>query len=379
MTMAEIDSTAATANTARVLPPKRRLPSIRFLVMIVLPIAAVIGGLWFYLNGGRYISTDNAYVGAQKVLITPDISGQVATVSVAEGQQVKKGDLLFAVGAATYEANVKQAEAQLEQARSDYLNLKAMLNSLTVQKQFAQQVIDARKVQLANNKAVVAKGFGDQEVVKDWNATVATSQAQLAQLEQQESQALARLLGNGDLPLEKFPAHMMAAAVLDKASHDLQNTQIRAPIDGVATQVDNIQAGRFLNAGTPVLAVIATNAPWVVANPKETDLTHVVVGQDVTITVDTFPDRVWHGKVLSISPGTGAEFSILPAQNAAGNWVKVVQRVPVRIAFAPGEDTRALRSGLSVSVAIDTQQSRSLAGLFGLNGMAQAATAVPAP
>ena len=355
-------------------PTKRRLPSVRFTLLVLVPLLAVFAGLWFYLSGGRYITTDNAYVGAQKVLITPDVSGQVTTVSAVEGQPVKKGDLLFAISPSTYQSNVKQAEAQLEQARSDYLNLKALLSSLIVQKQFAQQVIDARKVQVANNKAVIAKGFGDQEAMRDWNATLATSEAQLAQLQQQESQGLARLLGSADLPLEKFPAYMQAAAVLDKAEHDLKNTEIKAPIDGIATQVDNIQVGRYLNAGTPVLAVIASNAPWVEANPKETDLTHVVQGQDVTITVDTFPDRIWHGTVQSISPGTGAEFSILPPQNAAGNWVKVVQRVPVRIAFAPGEDTSALRAGLSVSVSIDTRQSRSLAGLFGLNSVAQAAT-----
>jgi membrane fusion protein, multidrug efflux system len=359
-------------------PAKRRLPKMRFLLMVVVPVLAMAAGLWFYLSGGRYISTDNAYVGAQKVLITPDISGRIGSVTAQEGQRVKKGDVLFSIAPATYESNVKQAKAQLEQARSDYLNLKALLSSLGVQKQFAQQVIDARKVQLANNKAVIAKGFGDQEAVRDWNATLATSEAQLAQLQQQESQALARLLGSAELPLDQFPAYMQAAAQLDKAERDLRNTDVKAPIDGIATQVDNIQVGRYLNAGAPVLAVIATGAPWVEANPKETDLTHVVPGQDVTISVDTFPDRVWHGKVQSISPGTGAEFSILPPQNAAGNWVKVVQRVPVRIAFAPGEDTTALRAGLSVSVSIDTKQGRSFAGLFGFNSVAEAATATPA-
>ncbi len=142
-------------------------------------------------------------------------------------------------------------------------------------------------------------------------------------------------------------------------------------MSGTATQVDAIQLGRFVTAGTPVFSVVDDTSPWVEANPKETDITHLRVGQAVTLEVDSYPDRTFHGKVQSVSPGTGAQFSILPAQNASGNWVKIVQRVPVRIAFDPGEDTARLRAGMSVNVSIDTRRSRSLANLLGLTSAAK--------
>ena len=144
-----------------------------------------------------------------------------------------------------------------------------------------------------------------------------------------------------NLPIEQFPAYAQAKAALDQAQRDLDHTVLRAPIAGIATQVDNIQLGRFVTAGTPVFSVVDDQAPWVDANPKETDITYLRIGQKVTLDVDTFPDHTFHGTVASVSPGTGAQFAILPPQNASGNWVKVVQRVPVRIAFDKDEDTHA--------------------------------------
>jgi membrane fusion protein (multidrug efflux system) len=166
------------------------------------------------------------------------------------------------------------------------------------------------------------------------------------------------LLDNPDLPLEQFPEYAQAKAALDQAQRDLDHTVLRAPIAGTATQVDNIQLGRFVAAGGPILSVIDDSAPWVDANPKETDITYLRVGQKVTLDVDSFPDHTFKGTVFAVSPGTGSQFSILPAQNASGNWVKVVQRVPVRIAFDKGEDTHLLRTGMSVNVEIDTGHSR---------------------
>jgi membrane fusion protein, multidrug efflux system len=175
------------------------------------------------------------------------------------------------------------------------------------------------------------------------------------------------LLGNPDLPIEQYPAFRTAQATLDQAQRDLDHTLLRAPIDGTATQVDNIQLGRFVMAGTPVLSVIDDAAPWVDANPKETDITNLRVGQKASLSVDSFPDQSFRGTVSSISPGTGAQFQILPPQNASGNWVKVVQRVPVRIAFDPDQDLSLLRSGMSVVVEIDTGHRRTLGTLIGLS------------
>jgi membrane fusion protein (multidrug efflux system) len=185
-----------------------------------------------------------------------------------------------------------------------------------------------------------------------------TAQLQAEFAVQQRDMTLNQLLGNPDLPLEQFPEYVQAKAALDSAQRDFDHTIVRAPMSGTATQVDNIQLGRFVTAGTPVLSVIDDQAPWVDANPKETDITYLRIGQKAELSIDSFPDRTFSGTVVVVSPGTGAQFSILPPQNATGNWVKVVQRVPVRIAFDKGEDTRLLRSGMSVNVEIDTGHSR---------------------
>ncbi|MEZ5774854.1 MAG: HlyD family secretion protein [Hyphomicrobiaceae bacterium] len=360
------------------IPRDRRRRRLRLVLLVVVPCIAALTGFWLYLSGGRYVTTDNAYVGAQKVLITADISGEIDAVSVVEGQPVKAGDPLYTIRAATFRSAEKEAEARLAAARSDYLGLKATLAGLKEQKAFATKVLEARREQRDRKKKLVARGVTAEDAMDDWDVTVATAAAQLASLEQQESQALARLLGAADLPLEQFPAYMEAAAQLESARRDLSNTDVRAPIGGIATLVSNIQVGRYITAGTPVLAVISDAEPWVDANLKETDLTHVAPGQAVTIVVDTWPDRVWHGRVASISPGTGAQFSILPPQNASGNWVKVVQRVPVRIVFDEGGDLSQLRAGLSAYVSIDTKRQRTFAGLLGFGSSRAALPAMSA-
>jgi membrane fusion protein (multidrug efflux system) len=188
-----------------------------------------------------------------------------------------------------------------------------------------------------------------------------TAELQLQLGRQQLSSTMNQLLGKTDLPIEEFPPYRQAKAALDQAQRDLDHTVLKAPIAGTATQVDNIQLGRFVMAGAPVFSVIEDSAPWVDANPKETDITYLRVGQKVDIDVDSFPDRTFHGTVASVSPGTGAQFAILPPQNAIGNWVKVVQRVPVRIVFDPAQDLSLLRAGMSVTVDIDTGRHRTFA------------------
>jgi membrane fusion protein (multidrug efflux system) len=191
------------------------------------------------------------------------------------------------------------------------------------------------------------------------------AQAQLEQLEQQERTARSQLLDDPNLPIERYPQFVEAGVALERARRDLANTVLRAPIAGVATQVSSIQMGRYLTAGMAVFSIISSDALWIDANPKETDLTYVRPGQPVAITVDAFPERRWEGTVAAISPGTGAQFSILPPQNAAGNWIKIVQRVPMRIEFAPGQDLRRLRAGMSAVVEIDTGRRGRLARLLG--------------
>jgi membrane fusion protein (multidrug efflux system) len=225
----------------------------------------------------------------------------------------------------------------------------------------------ALKQRDVDRKSSLVKSAAGSQLDLDNSATaLVTSQAQLQLIRQQNSTALNQLLGNPELPLEQFPAYMQAKAVLDDAQRNLDLTTVRAPMNGIATQVDQIQLGRFVMAGTPVFSVIDTSKPWVDANPKESDFTYVTVGQPVSIDVDAFPDHVFKGTIGSLSPGTGAQFAILPPQNATGNFVKVVQRVPVRIYFDSNDKyVQKLKAGMSAYTTIDTGHRRSLPALLG--------------
>jgi membrane fusion protein, multidrug efflux system len=349
------EGTSAAPAKSAAAPGRKRL---RMILLVVLPLIAAVGGLTVYLMGGRYISTDNAYVGAQKVLITPDISGKIVHVAVVEGQHVKPGDELFMLDRKPYELALDAAKGKLATARSDYNKLKTNLKSLATLVDLAQKNVELKKRDLDRKTKLVQSQAGSQADVDTAAATMVTAQLQAEFAKQQRDTTLNGLLGNPDLPLVQFPEYAQAEAALEDAERNLNHTTVRAPISGTATQVDNIQLGRFVAAGTPVLSVIDDQAPWVDANPKETEITYLRVGQKVTLDVDSFPDHAFKGTVQSVSPGTGAQFSILPPQNASGNWVKVVQRVPVRITFDKDEDTRLLRAGMSVNVEIDTGHSR---------------------
>jgi membrane fusion protein (multidrug efflux system) len=336
-------------------PAKRFLRGrLRLILLVALPLlAAAIGG-YLYLTSGRYITTDNAYVGSQKVLITPDISGKVVHVNVREGQHVKTGDELFEIDPQPFRLVLDQAKAKLETVRTDFANLKSDYQIYSQLAEVAQQNAELKKSDVERKRTLAASKAGSQldyETAKSAQLT-ALLQAQLAV--QRKDQAFNQLLGDANLPIEKFPAYQQAKAAVDQAQRDLDHTMLRAPIDGMATQVDNIQLGRFVPAGTPVFSVIDDSAPWVDANPKETDITNLKIGQPVNVWIDTFPDVTFTGKVQSVSPGTGAQFAILPPQNASGNWVKVVQRVPLRVSLDSNPALSGLRAGMSAYVEIDT-------------------------
>jgi membrane fusion protein, multidrug efflux system len=335
-----------------------RVGRMRMILLVALPALAVLIGLGIYLSGGRYISTDNAYVGAQKVLITPDISGKITHIAVVEGQHVNPGDELFTLDREPFALALQQAKARLDAARSDFNKLKANLKSLDTLADLAKKNVDLKQRDADRKAKLVTSQAGSQADLDTSLAAVVTAQLQAELAAQQRDSTLTQLLGNPDLPLEKFPEYAQAKAALDNAQRDFDHTIVRAPMPGTATQVDKIQLGRFVTAGSTVFGVIDDQAPWVDANPKETDITHLRLGQKATLDVDSFPDHTFTGTVVAVSPGTGAQFSILPPQNATGNWVKVVQRVPVRIAFDKNENTRLLRSGMSVNVEIDTGHSR---------------------
>jgi len=322
----------------------------------------------FYLNGGRYVTTDDAYVGAQKVLITSDVSGKIISVTVKEGQQVSTGDTLFQIDPVPFQLAVAQARAKLEDAKANHDNLVANVALYSQTLEIVNAGIALKQKDVERKNALVKSLAGSQLDLDNSATALVTVQAQRQLVTQQRSNALNQLLGNPELPLEQFPAYLQAKAALDDAQRNLDLTTVRAPMNGVATQVEQIQLGRFVMAGAPVFSVIDVSNPWVDANPKESDFTYVAVGQSVTLDVDAFPNHVFKGTVGSLSPGTGAQFQILPPQNATGNFVKVVQRVPVRIYFDKDDKfVRKLKAGMSVYATIDTNHRRSLASLLGFS------------
>jgi membrane fusion protein (multidrug efflux system) len=359
--------------------PRRRLLAAmrryrRVLLLVVLPLAVAIAGVVFYLNGGRYVGTDDAYVGAQKVLVTPDISGKIIKVVVKEGQNVKDGDVLFEIDPEPFQLALNQAKAQLAQAQTTYDNLVSNVKIYGQMLALAQQGMDLKQRDVDRKQALVNQKVGSQLDLDNSATSLVTAGAQAQFVKQNLSNAKAQLLGNPDLPIAEFPPYAQAKAQLDMAQRNLDHTVLRAPMAGVATQVEQIQLGRFVTAGTPVFSIIDVANPWVDANPKESDFTYVSEGQQVTLEVDAFPNHLFKGTVGSLSPGTGAQFAILPPQNATGNFVKVVQRVPVRIYFDQNDPyVKKLKAGMSVYATIDTKHKRSLAALLGL----QPASATP--
>jgi membrane fusion protein (multidrug efflux system) len=368
----------AAVPTAEAKPRRRRALAFvrrfrRTFLLVVLPLLALVGGLIFYLNGGRYVTTDDAYVGAQKVLITPDISGKIINVAVKEGQTVSTGDVMFQIDPVPFRLALAQARAKLDDAKTSHDNLVANVKLYAQTIEIVNAGIALKQRDVDRKNSLVKSNAGSQLDLDNSGTALVTAQAQLQLVKMQNSTALNQLLGNPDLPLEQFPAYMQAKAALDDAQRNLDLTTVRAPMNGVATQVDSIQLGRFVMAGAPVFSVIDTSKPWVDANPKESDFTYVAIGQPVTIDVDAFPNHVFKGTIGSLSPGTGAQFAILPPQNATGNFVKVVQRVPVRIYFDSNDTyVQKLKAGMSAYTTIDTGHRRSLAALLGFSPAAAA-------
>jgi len=342
----------------------------RFILLVVVPVVAVVGALVFYLMGGRYVSTDDAYVHAAKLMVSTDVSGLVSEVDVREGQVVKAGDVLFRVDPRQFQialdnvkANLAQTALSLQAMKQDYARMQQDIAAQQSQVDLDQTTFDRDAVLIKTN--AVAQSTYDQA-----RFTLEADKNKLESLRKLSQVQLARLGGNPDFEVTQHPQYLQVKAQVDEAQRQLDHTVVRAPFDGVATQVAALQPGTYLVAQTAALtntgavALVATNDLWVDANMKETDLTHVKTGNAVKIWVDSYPGHVWSGTVESIAPAAGSEFSILPAQNSSGNWVKVGQRIPVRVRIDPKSEKLELRAGMSVTVEIDTGHRRTLSELF---------------
>ena len=342
--------------------PRRRL--LRPILMLGGIGLVAAGSVYFYLNGGQIVSIDNAYVRSDKLSVATDVSGLVADVPVHEGQSVHKGDVLlrlddrqFRIAVASAQANLAQTRLTLDAAKRDYERMLRDVASKSAQVQLDQARFD-------RTNGLVRGGDVSRQAFDDSHFQLMVDQQAFESSKVAASVQLARLGGDANADLATFPTYLQAQSAVDEAQRQLDHATIRAPMDGTVTGVDAASPGMYLGASTGAFGLVSAERAWVEANPKETELTYVRPGDKVDITVDTYPGRTWTGTVESIAPASGSEFSILPAQNSSGNWVKVVQRIAIRIGVDHKPGDPPLRSGMSVVASVDTGHVRTWHDLY---------------
>ncbi len=335
----------------------------RVLMLGGIAIAALVS-VTLWLMGGRYVSTDDAYVQAAKLMVSTDVSGLVKSVEVREGQHVTKGDVLFRLDPQPFRIALESAKAKLSQTVLDIESMKQdyrrMLSNVAAQQ--AQVDLDERNYQryasLVRANAIAPATYDQARL------TLANDREQLIALQQTAQTQLAKLGGNIDLPVQKQPQYRQAQAQVTEAQRQLDHAVVRAPFSGVVTEVDSLQPGTLVISAmsafttTSAVGLVSDSDIWVEGNMKETDLTHVHNGQPVEVTVDTYPGCRWQGELQAVSQASGSTFSPLPSENTSGNWVKVVQRIPVRVRLKQSDCNVALRAGMSSTISIDTGRYR---------------------
>jgi membrane fusion protein (multidrug efflux system) len=337
---------------------RRRWP--RWALFALLPLALIAGGYW-YVTGGRVMSTDNAYVEADKVGISTDVSGMVKEIDVKNNQHVEDGQVLFRLDDLPFRLALERADAQVGVVRNDLNALKANYRDMQAQIKQAQDDIDYYDREFRRQQDLAAKNIASQQTFDAAHRNLQNAHQKLASLNQQLAAIAANLNGDPDIPVEQHPRYRDAVAQRNEAARQLDHTVVKAPFAGIVTNVPSLAPGKYLQASMTAFYLVATDYIWVDSNPKETELTNVRPGQPVTVTVDTYPDVEWHGAVDSISPAAAQEFSLLPAQNTSGNWVKVVQRIPIRVRLdTSNKNLPPLRAGMSVEVNVDTGHQRGL-------------------
>lgn len=336
---------------------------------LVLPLAAVAAGLYWYANGGRYITTENAYVKANIVAISATIDGRVVAVRASDNQTIAAGEVLFELDPEPYRIALAKAEARLKSVRNDIESARAEHGQIQVEIENARQRVEFYARRFKRQSELQVKGIASEEKREEAEQELLQTQQQVRVLQQKLRAAVAVLGGDASVPVDRHPNYLEAKAARARAALELGYAVVSSPVAGVVTRM-RLQPGEWVEAGKPVFNLIENGSLWVEANLKETQLTHVEIGQRVALTIDAYPEQHFAGSVASISPATGAEFLVLPAQNATGNWVKVVQRLPVRIAIERASGQPALRAGMTVRVSIDTEHERRLRAML-RNAVAQ--------
>ena len=339
-------------------PPRRRF--IRWAMFALLPFA-LIGGAYRYVTGGQVMSTDDAYVNAETVGISTDVSGIVQQVDARENHQVDKGQVLYRLDPRQFQIALDNAKANLAQTALTIASMKQdygrMLSDVAAQQ--AQDALD--QAIYDRNASLVGTGAVSRATYDQARFALEAGKSKLESLRQQAAVQLAKLAGNPNIPVTQHPQFLQVKAQVDEAQRQLDDSVVKAPFAGIVTQVSAIAPGKYLAASTTAFYLVATDHVWVDATPKETELTYVLPGQAVSVAVDTYPDAVWHGFVESVSPAAAQQFALLPAQNTSGNWVKVVQRIPLRVRVDTNDKTLPLlRPGMSLEVDVDTGHTRGL-------------------
>jgi membrane fusion protein (multidrug efflux system) len=343
---------------------RRRKPQYLRRVLLALgPLVVIAGGLYAYMAGGRYVSTDDAYVHAGKLTIATDVSGIVANIAVRESQKVEKGQVLFTFDQEPFRIALAGAEANLGAVRNQIVTLQANYRQKLAMVEQAKTEIALTETNFQRQQDLLKRGVTSQASFDQAKRDLDAARVRVLVSERDADAMLAQLGGGADAKVEDNPTFLAAQAQVDKAKRDLKRTTVLAPIAGIVTNVDSLQVGSYLMASQGAFSLVSSADVWVEANPKESDLTYLKPGDKALITIDSYPGREWTATVSSLSPATGAEFSVLPAQNSSGNWVKVVQRVPIRLQVDVPPGAPPLRTGMSANVEVDTGHKRKLGDL----------------
>ncbi len=342
------------------LPSERKGRTIlRTVLMLVVPVIFILTGVTLYYAGGRYVTSDNAYVKAPITSIVSQTSGRVAQVLVHENQVVEAGHRMLQLETREFELAVKEAEANLADVVQELENRRAELRRAGVDIKRHQERRRYMASVYKRRQMMASQGIELGTKLDEAQHLFRTADSELVASRERENGILASLGGDPKATVESHPKYVAAAARLDRARLDLDRSVLIAPTGGIVVKM-TLEPGEYIESGASLFAIVQTDAPWVEANLKETELTHIRPGQSATFVAEAYPDVQWTGKVVGISPATGAEFAVLPPQNASGNWVKVVQRLPVRLSLdkTGASNNPALRVGMSVQVSIDTGHQR---------------------
>ncbi len=337
---------------------------LRPVLLAGVPAAVLVGVFLFWLWGGRYVTTENAYVKADIAQVSAEIAGRVLDVRVRDHAEVAAGDVLVTIDPEPFRVALAKADAELDATRGQVRTLIATWVEAKSELQEAESKVAYWDAQLARQKTLAARGIVASSKFEEVESNAIAAADRVGVMQKKVMRVAAQLGGQPERPIDQHPLVREKQAERERAALDLARTTIRAPLNGTTVNV-RLQKGDQVKAATPLFALVANTRPWVEANFKETELTHVKEGLTATVMLDIYPNVVWQAEVESISPATGAEFALLPPQNASGNWVKVVQRLPVRLRLLPRAGEPALRAGMTASVRVDTLRQRSISQLFG--------------